>query len=330
MYMSKLDKTRISVLVVGLYYYDYIEYSYKGFERLTGVECLTPLDGPLKPFKKICLSQALNSIKRMPFQEWLLEEELRKQSLDSRRYDIAILMECPEAFSRDYLKKLSDYASRTCLIMLNPITDRHKKLLPRVEDLYSLIVTCNPKDAGRDKKWIYHPDCYTFEPSYANITQDFDLSFISVDKGRGKLACEIYEKAVQNGVKCEFIIVNPTKETRERAPVGVKLLDKPLSYEQCLKRTLQAKCILEIVANNNNYSTLRTMEAVVYGRRLLTTNSTLIDDAHYDIANMQVFNAPDRIDWSFVKQGFMGPNNGTHSYSVSELLDVIYSHVLER
>ena len=327
--MSITSKSRPSVLIIGLYYYDYVKQSYGGFEWVDGVDCLKPAAHVARLLKKITLSQALNSILKMPLQGTMFEWDLDDQSLVDKHYDVAIVMESPEAFSREYLKRVRAHSRKLCMVMLNPVTDRHNKLLPRVEDMYDLIVTCNPKDAKQNERWIYHPDCYSYDASFDIDDKPYDLSFISVDKGRGPLACEIYERAIEVGMKCDFLIVNPTGETKACAPEGIELTERPLPYEQCLRRSLRAKCILEIVANNQNYSTLRTMESVVYGRYLLTTNCSISEDGYYDGNAMQIIDNPDCIDWGLVKRGSMSVKGDHQAYSVEKLLEMVSSRLWE-
>ena len=75
-----------------------------------------------------------------------------------------------------------------------------------------------------------------------------------------------------------------------------------IPYSEALRRTLEAKCILDVVRPNQTGMTLRYYEAVTYNRKLLTNNPSLFSFPYYDERFMQYFEKVEDIDWDWVKE----------------------------
>lgn len=84
---------------------------------------------------------------------------------------------------------------------------------------------------------------------------------------------------------------------------GIKIYDDIwLPYEQVLRESLAANCILEIVRPEQLGLTLRAYEAVCYNRKLLTNNKAILDFEFYNPRFMQYFEKVEDIDWDWVKE----------------------------
>ena len=317
-----------NIVVIGLYYYDFIHKAYSRLDQLDRCAIVRPTSGIYRLVKKAALSHELRKFFELPgaLREAVVRAEMAK--VDFSATDYVILFESPEAMSGEYAKYIKErYKIPCCLIMLNPLSKRLEEDLLRVSNYYDHIITCNQEDALKRAGWSYYPSCYSADIRFNSVRPINDLCLICEDKGRGKRAIEIYNKAVKYGVSCDFVIVNPSRETRKTAPSGIELRGKPMPYEECIARTLKSNCLLELVLDNKEYATLRTMEAVVYGRKLLTTNSAIRKCAYFDKDNMRTIHQNNDVDCDFIKSSFVGKPN-KQAFSVDDLIDYIDGLIL--
>lgn len=73
-------------------------------------------------------------------------------------------------------------------------------------------------------------------------------------------------------------------------------------YPTVLRESQKAHCILDITQKGQTGLTLRPYEAVVYNRKLLTNNKSILTFPFYDSRYMQYFESVDDIDWDWVKE----------------------------
>lgn len=212
-----------------------------------------------------------------------------------------ILIESPQAISPGYIEQLRRQFKQSTfsLVMVNSLKEYGslKRWVSQVDPIYNHIITCNKSDA-QSNGWLYYPDCYT--PCNLPIVEpDIDVLFLASDKGRGELALKIYERLTGFGYKCDFTIVG--EETDRVHSIGeFKVIPNAIPYEKYLAKLARCKCILEIVANGEQFCTLRTMEAVSYGKKLITNNASLVEEPFYNKEHMMVFKSPSDISCRFI------------------------------
>ena len=68
-----------------------------------------------------------------------------------------------------------------------------------------------------------------------------------------------------------------------------------MDYKEVIDIVKQSNCILEVVQEGQNGITLRTMEAVCYGKKLLTNNKNIVKYPFYDSKYISVFEDIDDI-----------------------------------
>lgn len=180
--------------------------------------------------------------------------------------------------------------------MLNPYSMPHHELAdnPWIEDLYDGVVTITPEECVK-YGWYYHeapfwPCTLSFDPETVPIK--YDIFFIGQDKGRLNFLAEIADSLASMGVSCNFKILGANE--RINRP-GLFYLDSPQSYEATIRDSLQARCILDLPAPGVTYTTSRPLEAIAYGRLLLTTNRNITQQTWYDPDSMFVFEKPNDI-----------------------------------
>jgi len=112
-----------------------------------------------------------------------------------------------------------------------------------------------------------------------NIPQS-DVYFVGSAKDRLELIFDVFHQLKQEGITCDFYL-SGVPSSKKIKDAGIHYIHK-MSYIENLKHVVRTKCILEIVQGNAKSSTLRTWEAIMYDKKLLTNNLTIANDYYYD------------------------------------------------
>ena len=143
--------------------------------------------------------------------------------------------------------------------------------------------------------WSFdHRDCvkfgFLFYPQFVerieglNNTQiQYDFSFVGRDKGRAELLNRLKKDLDGQGYSTRFDIRDPASSDIAQS--------ENLSYVEYLERYLSAKCMVEILQEGQSGMTLRPLEALVYGRKLLTNNPDVVKEDFYHPNNILVMDA---------------------------------------
>ena len=114
-----------------------------------------------------------------------------------------------------------------------------------------------------------------------------DVYFVGYAKDRYWDIIEAYEKLSSEGLICDFNIMGVPKENRlYEDDINY---ENVLSYEENLKKAGKARCILEIIQKGSQGNTLRTYEAIMLDKILLSNNQDLKESDLYDARYMQIY-----------------------------------------
>ena len=125
-----------------------------------------------------------------------------------------------------------------------------------------------------------------------DVETDIDVFLTLFDKGRAEKAVKCYDYLTQLGVKCLFYVtgVNEAFVQKNSRP-GIEF-NKVLPYTDVIRHVKQSKVIIELCQQGQTSNTLRAFEAVVYGKRLITDNNSIIRFPFYDGTRMKIINNP--------------------------------------
>lgn len=314
-------------VIFGLDVADYVTHAYGDLIGRTDVTVVWGSRNVIaQRLKKITTSYRLNRFVHVPFQWAWCKLEMSPYHLNPDARHIFLCFESPEGLNPDYLRYLKTKFRRSafCLVMLNPLNSNVSNRLSRVEDLYDCIVTCNEADANR-QGWLYHADCYSKAHARPEGSQQSDVCFIGADKGRAATAFAVYRRLTDAGLTCDFLVVGNSRKLPEQE--GFSYSNTMLPYDKYLARMQGAKCLLEIVSDDSQYCTLRTMEAVTYKKKLLTTNRMITREPFFSSQNIQVFEDAGDIDTSFVAGPYQAMEVGD-PFSANHLLEFVSDSLL--
>lgn len=150
----------------------------------------------------------------------------------------------------------------------------------------------------------YAPDVRFIEiplwrsPEAPPAAPECELYFCGHDKKRRDLLLAIYDRATAAGLRCHYRVVTAAKESQRRLGISHS---KWTPYEVSVGELNASNCVLEILAVHNSESTLRYKEAVMYNKKLLTTNAAITRLPYYDARWMRVFQTAEDIDLDWLR-----------------------------
>ncbi len=170
----------------------------------------------------------------------------------------------------------------------------------RLLDRFDAAFTYDKSDAAR-----YAPHLRFIEiplwraPMEAPAELEAELYFCGRNKKRAGLLLDIHHRLMGAGLRSHMRFAGAGAVALEPEP-GIELGDW-VPYDATVSEILPANCILEVLAEHNNESTLRYKEAVLYNKKLLTNNPNIESLPYYDSRWMRVFQSAEDIDLDWLR-----------------------------
>ncbi len=207
-------------------------------------------------------------------------------------------------------------------IVSHPVSWQANKL--RENDIFDMVYTVDEKDA-RKYSFNFIRTPYSTVDEYKNKKINKDLYFCGVTKDRGSTLLSLIDYASCNDVQIQMdVMCKETERNDFKKRKCVNLLDDYVAYDVLLEKTLNARCILDLVQNGQSALTLRPYEAVVYNRKLLTNSKSIFEFEFFDPRYMQYFEKVEDIDWGWVKEDIDIDYDYNGEFSPVYFLDDIY------
>ena len=286
------EMNTMDVVLFGLCDADYIQAAYSSIEDVAAI--ITPC---ARRFERVWLSIRLARMVDLPLKGLFCRLDIKSAHIELPENPIFIFFESKYAYSADYVNYLkSKYpAGKYVFVMVNPVSirDRFSFWSDRLEE-FDLVVSCVPEDAKR-YGWAYYPSCYSKSIDDKDAVIKCDITYTGytvVD--RDSEVERLYNYFTERGLKCDFTIIG--KNPRCSAASGIKYKKRYLPYREVVKKTIRSKAVLELTQKSLDYATLRTMEALKYGKKLITCNSAVVDMEHYRKSNIALVNDIPGID----------------------------------
>lgn len=248
-------------------------------------------------------ARPLNKKREMPFKTVWFKRALKGMDLQKEDEIYFLLYESFHlSYSRGFLQYLHrNYPkAKLCFMYLNPVTRLIYTKVQKVEDCLDAVITFNEKDAKKYNLSLCQNQPYKLPLYKDEGIPASDVFFIGADKGRLPKLIAIYEKLVNAGLKCDFHIVGVPAEKQQYNDDIV--YNKKIPYSEVLARVYATRCVLEVLQNNEDYLSIRTLEALQYHRKLLTESKCSKKFDFYDPKIIQIFEAPEYINTDFIKE----------------------------
>ena len=206
-------------------------------------------------------------------------------------------------FASGYIKRVKELAPHTkACWFFSDLVDSYPGInVERMQSEFDLILSFDPEDAER-YGFVYCPLSYS-PLSEAERLQKLgtrsDVFFMGSAKQRLDMIFAVYERLRNVGLDCDFHIVGvPLQEQRYADEINYCTF---LPYMDYLRMALSSRCILELLQDPTHHGfTARTGEALVYGRKLLSNNTSLTSAPFYDQRQIGVFSHPEKMNIDFI------------------------------
>ena len=159
-------------------------------------------------------------------------------------------------------------------------------ILDKLNEWFDAVFAFDPLDAKR-YGFHYNRLIYTTPKLDSGIGENIDLFYIGKAKDRLDSLIEIFEQAQREGLKCDFTIVDVPEGEQRHAEV-IKYNVK-LPYGEVIEKIKRSRCLVDVIQGESNGLTIKTVESVVYDKKLLTTNENVKEEEFYKTQNILIY-----------------------------------------
>lgn len=195
-----------------------------------------------------------------------------------------------------YLKQ--NYPNAKLVLYLEDIVASRPAFDHKLEVYFDEIITYDKGDSDKYNYRYYPTFMSKIEIPAANTK--YDLCFIGVAKQRISLIHSVFDYLKHKNIKQDFVVCRKPKEIDK--VMGIKYKKFNMSYKEYLKHVACSKCILEIMQDNATGFTLRTWEALLYNKKLLTNNKLIKECEYFNEKQFAYFKTAEDIDPAFFSE----------------------------
>lgn len=314
-------KDRYTVLTQTLAYNDWIHMVWADAEKRENVSIIYNTI-----WQKNAFLRRMNKIHlkcRLPFKRIWIKKYMEDFSLSENDNNFIFINDVNIIMKNDeFIKFLQNkYKANVILYVFNPIEKKRGKgyikgiEISKLKKWYDFVVTSDPDDAQEFGLGLIY-EIYSKLDIAEKGTIKNDLMFVGRGKGREELLLNIYEYLKEKNIDFEINICGKGENR------GTKLqYTGYMPYSEIIGKVMESNCILEILQQGQSGLTQRTMEAIVYNKKLLTNNKNIVKLPFYNKDYIQVFENPADINIEFVKKKISINYGYKGEYSSSVFID---------
>lgn len=253
-------------------------YARKGIEG-KGICVFSPYHGdglPLRILREICFRLPI-----LPKTIWYNKELLKTGKEYINIIDVNITVHYLKWIKKQFPKAQINY-------LYNNMVGKARNLHPDNIPNGIRIWTYDDYDSRKYKirlfknYWIQE---VTYQPKKV---PEFDVLFIGRDKGRGEKLLTLEKKMQEMGLRTKFIITKDGRLSKEK-----HYYQQSIPYEKVIDYDTRSRAILNITMENQEGVTMRDMESVAIGVKLLTTNKNIVNKDLYNKNNVFILGIND-------------------------------------
>ena len=245
-------------------------------------------------FKKLCAKSLWAFRKR----QWINKNV-------SQGINTIITNEAMLGLKENDIDSLKERGCTVMALLIDPLKAKYSTIscIKDVLKDFDAVYTFDPSDAG-EYGLNYTNQLYSVISPVKKVDgQVSDLYYIGHLKGRELFLSELISKGKEQDASLNIQLLGKSEEGRQVE--GAEYLKKRVPYEEVVNRLNYSKCILDITQEGQTGITLRYYEAVVYNKKLLTNNKSIVSLPFYDSRYMKIYQGAGEIDWDWVKNDDM-------------------------
>lgn len=293
-------------------------YSWQSLNNSQSIDFIEDLNiFPNKILRKLwCKSKYRTRFLVRIFWEPIIRRLLKLDSRDTIIivYDWNRLTHCPYLFKL-IKKRYPNIRIVYCFTNIIKITGAKKfGLLSSLKETYDQIFAFDKEDS---KKYGFDHSNLIYTPIIYHNTNDkiskYDLFYVGQAKDRLDKLIQIFKHAKSEGLKCKFFItgVEPNDMYED---IDITY-NHQLPYGEVLEYIKQSTAIVDAIQSDSTGLTIKTCEAVLWGKKLITTNLHVELESFFHKSNILIYTSESQLK-NFISLPFI-PYNEKDIYEFS-------------
>lgn len=315
------------------YEIDYFGYMFADVIGQSNVEYVSD---PVKAFCPSRLMKGLYAVHsnrylnwkfRLPFQDFWHKYSFRDTYGDDRPKCFVFLMRWLKSENEYLFARLKrSYPACKIVVYLEDLVKTGENSLDfTIADRYAdLIVSYDRADAATHG-YLYYPTFLSCPVLQRDDTiAASDICFCGAAKERYMTIIDSYRRLTELGYKCDFSVSRLTSDMPRYK--GIRYIKRLIPYEEYLQHVVKAKCILELMQDDATGYTLRTWEAILFDKILLTNNKAILSAPFFNPQQFIYFSDIDQLKSGFLQKE-CPRNNYVDNLSPKLFLDFIATNL---
>lgn len=199
--------------------------------------------------------------------------------------------------------------------------------------LFDRALTFDPLDAVTDNRLIYRPLFFVEEQvNFPAVEQDIDLLFFGTAHDDRYSIVKRIERELPNGVRFAQVLYIPSKgiyyfrrcfDPAFWRAKRDEFIFTPLSKRNIMELVARARAVVDIERVVQTGYTMRSIETMAAGRKIISTNARMVDADFYHENNVAVIDRrKPRVDPGFLESPFVMPKRPVwQKYTLTSWLD---------
>ena len=253
-------------------------------------------------FKYSSLGQRLRSFfKKVVFNDKEYKTKLKvrynytRQSkiiADAAPFDIALVFRA-DFFDRELVKEIQASAEQSISFHFDGV-GRDPVILDYVQ-YFDRFYVFDKEDLVKYPSYglLYSPNFYFDYPEKSDPETVYDVYYVSsFQTSRVDHLLSLYKQLVGYYSKVKFVVI-PGRVNEEDIPEfihqNMEIQSHHVSFEEQLAYVRNAKVIIDLVLSDHNGYSFRIIEGIKYGKKVITTNATVVDADFYHPNNFFIW-----------------------------------------
>lgn len=162
---------------------------------------------------------------------------------------------------------------------------RKHGILDKLLNHYDQVFAFDPKDS-LDYGFDFSPLIYTRDPAYEEKEILYDIFYVGNAKDRLNVLHDIYKRCIDSDLKCCFYINGVPLEKQLFPDIHYNSI---LSYSEVLDYMSHSRCMVDAIQGGSSAMTIKVSEAVLYDKKLITTNESIKNECYYSPLKFLVY-----------------------------------------